>query len=162
MADRRMASALSQGESYAYGIAVPQSLHEAIEEERENLSQLDSLLGCLTIAMEYDGNSEDAPYFPDVARQARTLLKKSLRALDCATLKTRILHDQVKEDVDRVLTLVPTPANEVDEPAPSSATREASARRVTLRVHRRLYSSASRDRLRCASSAETAAVMISG
>jgi len=61
-------------------------LHEAIENERENLFKADSLLGCLIIAMEYGSDLPGGPYYPDVAQAARELVKKSINGLDALVL----------------------------------------------------------------------------
>src|SRR5476649_1517324 len=37
---------------HVYGVPVPEGLHEAIENERGNLSRAESVLGCLAISME--------------------------------------------------------------------------------------------------------------
>ena len=43
---------------HAYGCAVPEALHEALKVGRDNLGKLDSLLGCLVLALEH-GRSDD-------------------------------------------------------------------------------------------------------
>jgi hypothetical protein len=86
------------GGGHAYGAAVPESLHEAIEAERGNLAKAESVLGCLTIAMEYsEGDSATEPYYADVAQVARDLVRQSINALDSLTLQRRLTHDRVKE-----------------------------------------------------------------
>jgi hypothetical protein len=86
------------GGSHAYGVALPESLHEAIEAERGNLAKAESVLGCLTIAMEYgDTDSTTGPYYPDVAQVARDLVRRSINALDSLTLQRRLAEDRVKE-----------------------------------------------------------------
>jgi hypothetical protein len=86
------------GGSHAYGVALPESLHEAIEAERGNLAKAESVLGCLTIAMEYsDSDSTTEPYYPDVAQVARDLVRQSINALDSLTLQRRLAQDRVKE-----------------------------------------------------------------
>jgi hypothetical protein len=57
-------------------------LLKAIETERGNLSRADSLLGCLTIAMEYGEMTHKGPYYPDVAQIAHEMVRKSISALD--------------------------------------------------------------------------------
>ena len=84
--------------SHAYGVALPESLHEAIEAERGNLAKAESVLGCLTIAMEYaDNDPTTEPYYADVAQVARDLVRQSINALDSLTLQRRLAHDRVKE-----------------------------------------------------------------
>jgi hypothetical protein len=84
--------------SHAYGVPTPEGLHEAIEAERGNLAKAESLLGCLTIAMEYgDTESPHGPYYPDVAQVARDLVRQSISGLDSVTLQRRLARDRVKE-----------------------------------------------------------------
>ena len=85
---------------HAYGVRLPEALHDAIEIERGNLSQAESLLGCLAISMEYEyeTDSVDAPYYPDVARLARDLLRQSINGLDSLSLQKHLLRDKVKEE----------------------------------------------------------------
>jgi hypothetical protein len=77
MATRRSVSRARRGrnknsQEHVYGVPVPEGLHEAIETERENLSTAESVLGCLAIAMEYETDSINGPYYPDVAQLARS------------------------------------------------------------------------------------------
>src|SRR6266581_634885 len=72
MATRRLVSRArrdrkheNRSEEAAYGAPVPEGLHEAIEEERGNLSKAESVLGCLAIAMESEADSVDGPYYPE-------------------------------------------------------------------------------------------------
>jgi hypothetical protein len=81
-----------------YGVPVPKGLEDAIEEQRDNLSKADSLLGCLVVAMEYQDESADTPYYPDVARMARELVKQSMGALDPLVLQQRLLRDKIKDE----------------------------------------------------------------
>jgi hypothetical protein len=83
---------------HAYGVAVPEGLHEAIEAERDNLSRAHSLLACLAIAMEYDSGSADGAYYPDVARIARDMVKKSIGALDSLALQRLLAADRIKDE----------------------------------------------------------------
>ncbi len=83
--------------SYPYGVPVPEALHEAIEEERDNLSKAESLLGCLAIALQHEADSATAPNYPDIAGLARDLLKQSINRLDSLTLQKRLLRDKVRE-----------------------------------------------------------------
>jgi hypothetical protein len=80
-------------------------LHEAIEAERENLSRAESVLGCLTIAMEYETEGVGKPYYPDVAGIARELVKQSINRLDPLTL--RHLRDKIEEEFHRSYSLSP-------------------------------------------------------
>jgi hypothetical protein len=72
-------------------------LLKAIETERDNLSRAESLLGCLTIAMEYGDVTYKGPYFPDVAQIAREMVRKSISALDPINLPNPS-RDKVKEE----------------------------------------------------------------
>ena len=82
---------------HAYGVPVPVGLHEAIETERANLSQAESVLGCLANSMEYDADSANKPYYPDVARLARELVRQSINRLDSLALQQRLLRNKIKE-----------------------------------------------------------------
>jgi hypothetical protein len=82
---------------HVYGVPVPEGLHEAIETERSNLSKAESVLGCLAISMEYEADSEDKPYYPDVAQLARELVRQSINGLDSLVLQQRLLRNKVKE-----------------------------------------------------------------
>jgi hypothetical protein len=75
-------------------------LHEAIETERDNLSTAESVLGCLAISMEYEADSVNGPYYPDVAQLARDLVRKSINGLDSVTLQQRLLRNKIKESRD--------------------------------------------------------------
>lgn len=72
-------------------------LLKAIETERDNLSRAESLLGCLTIAMEYGEMTYKGPYYPDVAQIAREMVRKSISALDPIHLPSPS-RDKVKEE----------------------------------------------------------------
>jgi hypothetical protein len=78
-------------------VPVPEGLHEAIEEERGNLSKAESVLGCLAIAMEYGADSVNVPYYPDLAEIARELVRQSIHGLDSFTLQQRLLRNKIKE-----------------------------------------------------------------
>ena len=82
---------------HAYGVPVPEGLHEAIEAERGNLSRAESVLGCLAISMEYDADSVNKPYYPDVAQLARELVRQSINGLDSLVLQQRLLRNKIKE-----------------------------------------------------------------
>jgi hypothetical protein len=102
MARRRSASLRGRGkkahsEEHVYGVAVPEGLHEAIEDERDNLSKAESVLGCLAISMEYESDAVNGPYYPDVAQLARELVKQSINGLDSLVLQRRVLRNKVKE-----------------------------------------------------------------
>jgi hypothetical protein len=57
-------------------------LLKAVENERDRLSRAESLLGCLTVAMEYGEMPHKEPYYPDVAEIVRKMVRKSISALD--------------------------------------------------------------------------------
>jgi hypothetical protein len=104
MARRRSAATVgrrsgdtARSTEHAYGVPIPEELHEAIETERGNLSTADSVLGCLMIAMEYEADSVTGPYYPDVVGLARDLVRKSINGLDSLVLQRRLLRNKVKE-----------------------------------------------------------------
>jgi hypothetical protein len=96
-ADARPAAAPHASEQ-VYGVPIPDGLHEAIESERDNLSKAESLLACLAISMEGEVDPVDEPYYPDIARLARQLVKQSINGLDSLTLQRLLLRDKVKEE----------------------------------------------------------------
>ena len=107
MATRRLVSRArrdrkheNRSEEAAYGAPVPEGLHEAIEEERGNLSKAESVLGCLAIAMESEADSVDGPYYPEVAELARELVRQSIDGLDSVTLRQRLSRNKIKEGSD--------------------------------------------------------------
>jgi len=107
MATRRSASKAQRGRNnktrsveHVYGVPVPEGLHEAIENERDNLSKAESVLGCLAISMEYEADSVSGPYYPDVAQLARELVRKSINGLDSLVLQQRLLRNKIKESPD--------------------------------------------------------------
>jgi hypothetical protein len=73
----------------------------AIEAERDNLSKAESLLGCLAIALEQGAcEHEDEvvpPYYPDVARMARKLVRQSINALDSLNIDRLSARHRIKE-----------------------------------------------------------------
>ena len=94
---RNSSARLVHSGSHPYGVPVPEALHEAIEEERGNLSKTESLLGCLAISMEHETDPATAPYYPDVAGIARDLLKQSINRLDSLNLQKRLLGSRVRD-----------------------------------------------------------------
>jgi len=104
MATRRSATRTRRGGNAGtriadpvYGLRVPEALHEAIEDERSNLSRAESVLGCLAIAMENQADVVNGPYYPDVAQLARELVRRSINGLDSLALQRHLLKDKVKE-----------------------------------------------------------------
>jgi hypothetical protein len=97
---RNARRAKAQPVDHVYGVPVPEGLHEAIETERGNLTKAESVLGCLAIAMEYEADSVDGPYYPDVAQLARELVRQSINGLDSLVLQKRLLRNKIKEDPD--------------------------------------------------------------
>ena len=87
----------AQPVGHAYGMPIPEGLHEAIEAERGNLSKAESVLGCLVISMEYDTDSVNKPYYPDVAQLARDMVRRSINGLDSLTLQQKLLRNKIKE-----------------------------------------------------------------
>src|ERR1700678_438356 len=94
---RNQGGTKAQSVDQAYGVPIPAGLHEAIETERGNLSKAESVLGCLVISMEYDTDSVDKPYYPDVAQLARELIRQSINSLDSLALQQRLLRNKIKE-----------------------------------------------------------------
>jgi hypothetical protein len=104
MATRRTASKARRGrhhkvpaEDPVYGVPVPEALHEAIENERSNLSRAEAVLGCLAISMESQPDPVNGPYYPEVAQLARELVRQSINGLDSLTLQKRLLKNKVRE-----------------------------------------------------------------
>jgi hypothetical protein len=93
----------ADSEGHAYGVPVPEGLHEAIETERGNLAKAESLLGCMVIAMEYETDSVTGPYYPDVARIARDMVRQSINSLDSLTLQQLLLRNKIKDDTDLLM-----------------------------------------------------------
>lgn len=87
----------------AYGVPVPEGLHEAIELERGNLAKAESLLGCMVTSMQYESDSVTAPYYPDVAEIARDLVRRSINGLDSLTLQQRLSRNRVKEEINMLI-----------------------------------------------------------
>src|ERR1700682_2356224 len=110
MATRRLASKSrrdrnhkNRSEEHVDGVPLPEGLHEAIEDERGNLSKAESVLGCLAIAMEYETDSVNGPHYPDVAELARELVRQSINGLDSLVLQQRLLRNKIKEGPDLAL-----------------------------------------------------------
>jgi hypothetical protein len=126
---------------------------KAIESERDNLSRAESLLRCLSIAMEHEGISHKGPYYPDVAEIAREMVRKSIGALDPINLPSPP-RDKVREEFFAS-----------DGAARPGAMREVPLlprqmfthqRSYSLRIHRRNYLA------RVASSWDSASANMSG
>ena len=94
---RRARTPQTRSRDPAYGVPVPEALHEAIENERSNLSTAESVLGCLAIAMENETDTVNKPYYPDVAQLARELVRRSINGLDSLVLQQHLLRDKIKE-----------------------------------------------------------------
>jgi len=106
----RSSSRKTRPEEHVYGVPVPESLHEAIELERENLSKVESILACMVGSMQHNVDPCSAPYYPDVAQVARELVERSINGLDPFVLKQRLLN-KVEEEfctafADRVYPLL--------------------------------------------------------
>jgi hypothetical protein len=78
-------------------VPVPEGLHQAIENERGNLSRAESLLGCLAISLEHEADAVGRPYYPDVAALARELVKQSINGLDALMIERRLRKQRVEE-----------------------------------------------------------------
>jgi hypothetical protein len=105
----------------------------AVETERDNLSQAESLLGCLKIAMEYGSETDKLPYYPDVAQIAGEMVRKSIQALDPINLPA--LQSKVREGF-RVESVASFPMSEVP-PFPLAILKTFPRKRS--RLHRRNY-----------------------
>jgi hypothetical protein len=87
--------ATTKPEEPVYGVYVPESLHEAIENERGTLSKAESILRCMAISLEYDDMpSGDGPHYPDVAEIACRLVRQALNGLDSLTLRNCVMRDR--------------------------------------------------------------------
>jgi hypothetical protein len=88
----------------ADGAPVLETLQEAIDAERDNLSKAETLLGCLAISMEHgnwDHEDEVAqPYYPDVARMARDLVRQSINALDALNVQQHLQRRRIKDEAE--------------------------------------------------------------
>jgi hypothetical protein len=82
---------------HAYGVPVPEGLHEAIEIERDNLSKAEALLACMVASMEYHTASLTGPYYPAVAQMARELVDRSINGLDSLVLQQRLRRNKIEE-----------------------------------------------------------------
>jgi hypothetical protein len=130
-------------------------LLRAIETERDNLSRADSLLGCLEIAMEYGETTHKGPYYPDVAKIAREMVRKSIGALDPINLPSPS-RDKVREEFSGKECAAATLHEVPLLPRPIFTTIPW---RRSLRTHRRNYPRCS---ARKASSWDSASANISG
>jgi hypothetical protein len=130
-------------------------LLKAIETERGNLSRADSLLGCLTIAMEYGETMHKGPYYPDVAQIAHEMVRKSISALDPIHLPNPS-RGKVKEEFS-FKDLAPPVAVLHEVPLLRRPILTAFPRQRSQRLHRRNYS---RSPARSASSMASASANI--
>jgi hypothetical protein len=132
-------------------------LLKAIETERDNLSRADSLLGCLTIAMEYGEDPiHKGPYYPDVAQIAREMVRKSIGALDPINLPNPS-RGKVKEELSAKDCTPPVAG--LHEVPLLPRLIFASPRQRLQRLHHRNYS---RSSARNASSMDSPSANISG
>ena len=106
----------------------------AVETERDNLSRAESLLGCLKIAMEYGSDTDNLPYYPDVAQIAGEMVRKSIQALDPINLPAPL--SKVREGflIERVASF---PLSEA--PLFPLAILKTFPRKRSRRLHRRNY-----------------------
>jgi hypothetical protein len=72
-----------------------------VESERGTLAKLDSLLGCIALAMEYDDEDDgmDMSSYSDVAKIARKMVQKVMDGLDSLNLQ-RAAAASVDPDVE--------------------------------------------------------------
>ncbi len=95
---RRSQDHKASTEDPVYGVPVPEALHEAIENERSNLSRAEAVLGCLAISMESQPDPVNGPYYPEVAQLARELVRQSINGLDSLALQKLLLRNKVREN----------------------------------------------------------------
>src|SRR5882757_10047027 len=125
-------------------------MQEIIEAERGTLAKADSILACLILAMECGSEAPHreggslAPYYPDVARIARELVRGVIHRLDSLYLQQRLERDKIAEPDG--LTVVPcSPARltvvetRPREPEPESRPARRLGGVPRLRLHRRIY-----------------------
>ena len=132
-------------------------LLKTIETERDNLSRVDSLLGCLKIAMEYGESTHKGPYYPDVAQIAHEMVRKSISALDPIYLP-KPSRDKVLEEFSLKDCVPPTAVLHEVPLLPLPVFIEF-RRPSSLRIHHRNYS---RSLAMNASNADSACANISG
>jgi len=132
-------------------------LLKAVETERDNLSRAESLLGCLTIAMEYGERTHKGPYYPDVAQIACEMVRKSISALDPINLpdpsRGKVSEEFFAKDC------APLVAALREVPLIRRQALTKFPRQCSLRIHYRNYS---RSWARNASSSDSASSNISG
>jgi hypothetical protein len=75
---------------------LPDSLHEAIENERSTLLKAESILRCLTISLESEMDRADGPYYPDIAEMARELMHQAFNGLDSVNLRKCAMRGQTR------------------------------------------------------------------
>jgi hypothetical protein len=100
---------------HPYGVPIPESLHEAIAAERDNLGKVESLLACMVVSLEYQNDPLDGPYYPAAAQLARELVARSINGLDPFVIRQRILRNKIEEVFCVSL---------IDQPYPPSAQTE--------------------------------------
>jgi hypothetical protein len=79
-------------------VATAQDLLEVVEAERTRLMQAESLLQCLTVALDAEEGETHSPYYPNVIELARDLLTQSIGQLD--SLRLRPLIEQALANKD--------------------------------------------------------------
>jgi hypothetical protein len=114
---------------------------EKVEQERGNLMRADSLLSCLSIAMEYEPQSTQAPHYPDVAEIAREMVRGTINALDSVNLPDRKVREEFRVEIvsSARLQLPDEQARIVESMPREPASDEHVPRRLQMRVHRRVY-----------------------
>jgi hypothetical protein len=101
----------------------------------------DSLLSCLSIAMEYEPQSTEGPYYPDVAEIATEMLRGTINALDSVNLPHRKVREEFRvEIVSGAQLQLPVEQARIVESLPREpASDEHVPRRLQMRMHRRVY-----------------------
>jgi hypothetical protein len=82
---------------HEYGVPVPKRLQEAIQAERDNLCNVESLLACMVVSLECQDGPRHGPYFPAVAGLARELVARSIDGLDPGVLRERLLRNKIED-----------------------------------------------------------------
>jgi len=100
MVNRRSVVPTRERKARSKHVSNPNLLRDAIESERGKLVKAESVLGCLTISMEYESDLRTGPHYPDVVQVACDLIRQSIDGLDSLNLERFMHHDKVKEESD--------------------------------------------------------------
>ena len=81
----------------AYGVPVPEALHQAVEVERDNLLKAESVLACLSISLQYRPQEGHTPNYADVADVARAMIRAAVGNLDALNLEKLLARNKIAE-----------------------------------------------------------------